>query len=260
MSTNIIKITDDFWNIRGSFKIKGLVDIGTHASLVRLANGKFIFLDSLSMDEKTLNEVRQITNNERLLEAVINLHPFHTVHTLWMHKTFPNAKHYGTKRHLQKFPNLKWQKMKSEDSELHELYSSDLEFSVPRGVDFIPENEKLHFSSILVYHLSSKTIHVDDTIMYLSLPKLLKLFGLSDHIGLHPTLSRVLEERSEAADEFNHWAQELVQSWSGAQNLCSAHKGTLVGEKEKDVSLEKEMSKAIDKVQNILELHKKKYS
>ena len=32
MSDRILQVADDFWNIRGSFKIGGLVDIGTQAS------------------------------------------------------------------------------------------------------------------------------------------------------------------------------------------------------------------------------------
>ena len=35
-----------FWNIRGSFRLGGLLDIGTQCSLVQLNSGKFIFLDS----------------------------------------------------------------------------------------------------------------------------------------------------------------------------------------------------------------------
>ena len=36
----------NFLNIRGSFKVGGLLDIGTQCSLVRRANGRFVFLDS----------------------------------------------------------------------------------------------------------------------------------------------------------------------------------------------------------------------
>ena len=35
MRPHIIKVSEHFWNIRGSFKIGGLIDIGTQASLVR---------------------------------------------------------------------------------------------------------------------------------------------------------------------------------------------------------------------------------
>jgi hypothetical protein len=50
MSEQIIKIADDFWNIRGEFKIGGIVNIGTHASLVRCASGKFVLLDAYTLN------------------------------------------------------------------------------------------------------------------------------------------------------------------------------------------------------------------
>ena len=39
MSEQILKISDEFWNIRGDFKIGGFLNIGTHASLVRRTKG-----------------------------------------------------------------------------------------------------------------------------------------------------------------------------------------------------------------------------
>ncbi|MFT6377963.1 MAG: hypothetical protein ACJARS_004626, partial [bacterium] len=49
MSDPLIHVADDFWNIRGSFKIFGVVDIGTHASLVRRPNGRFVLLDAYTL-------------------------------------------------------------------------------------------------------------------------------------------------------------------------------------------------------------------
>lgn len=252
--TKLMKITDQFWNIRGSFKIKGLLNIGSHSSLVRLGTGKFIFLDSLELDEKALKEVNKITNDGNDLEAFINLHPFHTAHVEWAHKAFPNAKHYGTERHLKNFPDLKWENLKSEDSKLHEMYSNDLKFSVPRGVEFIPENENLHFSSVLAYHPNSKTMHVDDTFLYINLPKLLKFFGIDAEISFHPTLSRTLEKRPEAADEFKEWAKDLINSWSVCENLCAAHTSSLIRSK---VPIHQELYKALKRVESTLEKHRK---
>jgi hypothetical protein len=36
MTDKILKISDNFWNIRGEFKVFGLLNIGTHASLEEL--------------------------------------------------------------------------------------------------------------------------------------------------------------------------------------------------------------------------------
>jgi len=259
MKSQIIKISDNFWNIRGSFKIRGLIDIGTQASLIRTENGKFIFLDSLTLEGDLLQEIDEITNNGKDVEAVLNLHPFHTIHVSKMHDRYPNAKHYGTTRHLLKSPELNWEKLKTEDKELHEIFSSDLDFSIPRGVDFISKDENLHFSSVLAYHRSSRTIHVDDTLMYIRLPKLMKFFGISDPISFHPTLSKVLEMRSGAADDFQEWAKEIAESWSDAENLCAAHTASFINNKKRGISIHDRILKALNKVQKKLQIHKRRF-
>jgi len=54
MSEKIHSIGDDFWNIRGSFRIGKVIDVGTQTSLVRRGNGKFIFLDAYTLDGAAL--------------------------------------------------------------------------------------------------------------------------------------------------------------------------------------------------------------
>lgn len=105
MGAKILQIADNFWNIRGSFKIAGLIDIGTQASLVQRENGKFVFLDSYTLKGAVKEEIDQLTNGGEDVEAVLNLHPFHTVHVSWMQEQYPNARHYGTARHLSRFPD-----------------------------------------------------------------------------------------------------------------------------------------------------------
>lgn len=259
MSSNIIQIANNFWNIRGSFKIAGLIDIGTQASLVKRKNGKFIFLDSYSFDSDTQAQIDELTNNGEDVESVLNVHPFHTVHVKKMHERYPGAKHYGTARHLEKFPDLQWQKLRCEDPKLHTRFASNLDFSIPRGVDFISDDENLHFSSVMIYHRSSRSIHVDDTLMYIRLPGLMRFFGLKDACSFHPALSKVLEKRDGAADDFNEWAQQLAENWKDAENLCAAHTTALVGETAEDSSIQKRILKALNKVQSTLKSHKNKY-
>ena len=79
-----------------------------------------------------------------------------------MHELFPEARLYGTQRHPDRFPELHWEEVRSEDEELHEWYCDDLDFTIPRGVDLIAANEDVHFASVLAYHRASGTIHVDD--------------------------------------------------------------------------------------------------
>ncbi len=259
MGSKIIQIADNFWNIRGSFKIAGLIDIGTQASLVKRKNGNFIFLDSYSFDADTQAEIDKLTQNGDAVEAVLNVHPFHTVHVKTMHQRYPDAKHFGTARHLEKFPALEWQKLRCEDPELHTRFASNFDFSIPRGVDFISDDENLHFSSVLVYHRSSRSIHVDDTLMYIQLPVLMRFFGLKDACSFHPTLSKVLEKREGAADDFEQWAQQIASDWKDAENLCAAHTAALIGQRSGNGSIHQRILKALDKVQPTLKSHKKKY-
>ena len=46
MSERMIDLGNGFWNIRGTLRIGGVVNVGTHSSLVRLSSGGFVFLDS----------------------------------------------------------------------------------------------------------------------------------------------------------------------------------------------------------------------
>ena len=100
------QITEDFWNIRGSFRIGGVIDIGTQASLVRLRNGKFAFLDAYTLSGAVKREVFDLSRDGKDVEAILNLHPFHTIHVRKMHEMFPHARLYGTRRHLSRFAEL----------------------------------------------------------------------------------------------------------------------------------------------------------
>ena len=255
----IIKLSDDFWNIRGTFRIGGILDVGTHASLVRMANGKFVFLDSYAFSGEVARELNRITSNGSEVEAVINLHPFHTVHVEAMHRQFPGAKLYGTARHLTKFPELPWQALRTEDEALHARFADDFEFSVPQGVDFISADENVHFSSVLAYHKASGTIHVDDTYMYSRLPAVLNLVGLGDVTRFHPTLGKALEPRAGAARDFRRWAETSIASWGDARNLCTAHLATLSAERNSGPSIQDRLRDALAHVEHILKRHERKH-
>ncbi|MFT4939667.1 MAG: hypothetical protein ACI88A_002712 [Paraglaciecola sp.] len=257
MTDKIIKISDDFWNIRGEFKVFGLLNIGTHASLVKRANGKFVLLDAYTMQDDIKQQIDSLTNNGVNIEAIINLHPFHTVHVEKAHTDYPNALLYGTQRHIDKFPNLPWQTELTNSNEFATLFSEDFEFSVPRGVDFISKNEQLHFSSVLAYHKGSKTIHVDDTLMYLKLPGLLSVLK-SPEVSFHMTLSKTLERRKGAADDFRLWVAELAEQWSDAEVLCAAHSSTLFI-KDKSPSIAAMIMIALEREEQTLSHHQKKF-
>ena len=258
VTEQIIQVTENFWNIRGSFRIGGVVDIGTQASLVRLSSGSFLLLDSYAFSDSVVQEINAILDGGDI-EAILNLHPFHTVHVERAHELFPEARLYGTQRHLDRFPELPWEEVRSEDPELHEWYADDLEFTIPRGVDFISDNENVHFSSVLAYPRESGTIHVDDTLMYIRLPRLLGLVGLRDRVGFHPTLAMALEKREGAAAEFREWAEEFAEAWGDAENLCAAHSGTLLATTNRGASIPERVRKALGRCELVLGRHERRY-
>jgi hypothetical protein len=257
MTEKIVKISDTFWNIRGEFRVFGLLNIGTQASLAKLGNGKFVLLDAYTLQDDIKQQVDSLTNNGVDIEAIINLHPFHTIHVAKIHADYPNAKLYGTQRHLDKLPDLPWQKELTNSSEFATMFSEDFEFSVPRGVDFISNNEHLHFSSVLAYHLASKTIHVDDTLMFLKLPGLLGVLK-SPEVSFHLTLSRTLEQRKGAADDFRLWVAQIAEQWSEAQVLCAAHSETLIV-KNKLPSIAAMIMIALQREEKTLRRHQQKF-
>ncbi|PRY26129.1 hypothetical protein CLV78_101222 [Aliiruegeria haliotis] len=221
MSDTTIQISEDFWNIRGSFKVGGVLDLGTHASLVRRADGGFVLLDSWTLTPTQKAEVHALTDGGRAVDAIINLHPFHTLHCEAMHHDFPNAKLYGTERHRAVWPALPWEPELSEGPEVPEIFGTDLAFSVPEGVDFVSANEKVHFASVLAYHPESGTIHVDDTLTFIRPPALMRRLGIGERISFHPTLGKALKPGGAAA--FRDWARGVADRWGTARTLCAAH-------------------------------------
>jgi hypothetical protein len=257
MVDNFLQVSEDFWNIRGSYRIGGVLDVGTQASLVRLASGKFVFLGAYTLNSAIRQKIGSLTREGKDIQAILNVHPFHTVHLRKMHALYPDAMLYGTERHLSRFPDLPWARQGVDDPGLHNEFADDLEFSIPEGVDFISANQNVHFSSVLVWHGASRTIHSDDTLMYVRLPGLMRQLGLGDAVTYHPTLAKALEQRAGAARDFRAWASRLNERWSDAENLCAAHTGALLGRDNKGESIHVRMVKALEKVEGTLKSHEK---
>lgn len=258
MSEQLLQVADGFWNIRGDFKLGGVLNIGTQASLVQRANGKFLLLDAYTLQGEVKRRVDALTDNGAALDAIINLHPFHTVHVAPVHAQFPRARLYGTRRHRERFPELPWQAELSESAACAALFAEDFDFSVPAGVDFISSNENLHFSSVLAYHRASKTIHSDDTLMYLRLPGALGRLK-PPQVGFHPTLAKTLEKRPGAAQAFRDWANALAERWAAAENLCAAHTAALLGRDNTGPSVAERMRAALGKVEKTLRKHEQTF-
>ncbi len=259
MSDPIIRLTDHFWNIRGTYRIGGVLNVGTQTSLVRRTSGKFVFLDAYSLSDDVRRAVNGHTNDGRDVEAIINLHPFHTMHVEPMHRAFPGARLYGTSRHRKMFPDLPWEPTLTEDPATHALFAEDFEFFVPRGVDFVSANEKVHLSSVLALHRASRTLHVDDTFTYLPLPWPLRLLGPAGLVRIHPTLAAALERRPGAARDFRSWVTELAERCGDLDHLCAAHLATLSKTKAPGVTIAALFRKALEKAEPTLLAHEQKY-
>jgi hypothetical protein len=254
----VLEIGEGFWNIRGTFRLAGLINIGTQASLVRRKSGGYVVLDACGFDPETRRFIASETGGGDAIEAVLHLHPFHTMAVASLQEVAPRAKLYGTARHHRLLPELPWQKDRTEDAALHALFADDFDFMVPRGVDFIPSNERLHFSSVLVLHRASKTLHVDDTLNYVRFPAPIR-FVKKDSLEFHPSLSGVLEKRAGAARDFRAWMADLVLRSRGVENVCAAHTSALLARFRAGPSIAERIERAASAVEKKLAAHELRF-
>lgn len=256
MSDRLIDLGNGFCTVRGSLRIGGVFDVGTQCSLVRLANGNFVFLDSYTLTDAIRAEVDALTDGGARVEAIINVHPFHTLHCEWMHQAFPQAKLYGTARHLEHLPDLPWESLRCEDDALAQRYADDFAFSVPRGVVLVSDDESVHFSSVLMLHRASGTLHVDDTFVYLRKGFPLNLLPFTGRLGFHPTLAKALEPRAGAADAFRDWAIGLGVDWADTRRIAAAHNAVLEFDAKQLPDL---IGAALGRVKPVLDAHREQY-
>jgi hypothetical protein len=248
MADQWVETGSGFWNIRGSLKLAGFLELGTQMSLVKRASGKFILLDSYTPDVATRQRLFDLTDGGRAIEAILNLHPFHTLHVTNVAALFPNAKLYGTSRHVARFPELTWEAAHTESAALGDLFD-ELRFSVPRGVDFVCEDERQHFASVLAFHPASATLHVDDTLTWLALP-------FVGGLRFHPSLSKVLQRRPNAVAEFRSWLVTLRALFSEVRTVCAAHMKPLA---PSDGKLQARLEDAIGRIEPLLVKHEQRF-
>lgn len=168
MAEKIIALGNGFWNIRGDLRIAGVLNIGTQCSLVKLGEGRFVFLDSYTLRGEIRERVMAMADQGRAVEAVLNVHPFHTLHCAQMAEDFPAATFYGSDRHKTQVPQIAWAADTVESDAVATQYP-ELAFSLPDGIDYVSEDESVHAGSLLVFHAASGALHVDDTFNVLPL-------------------------------------------------------------------------------------------
>jgi hypothetical protein len=88
---------------------------------------------------------------------------------------------------------------------------------------------------------------------------MMRLFGVGDAVSFHPTLAKALERRAGAAKDFRAWANELIERWRDAENLCAAHTAALLAVDNRGDSIHARMVNALDKVSGTLDSHERKY-
>lgn len=224
MSEEIIALSDEFWNIRGDFRVGGVLNVGTQCSLVKLPGGRFVFLDSYTLKGELRECVMTLTDGGKAVEAVLNVHPFHTVHCARMAEDFPAATFHGSSRHRRQVPQVAWAPDEVESDAVAARYP-ELAFSMPEGIDYISDDEDVHAGSLLVFHAPSGALHVDDTFNVLPVPELVRKVLPIPRIALHPKLSDALHADAGAGARFCDWAERIARDWSGTRALCAAHSG-----------------------------------
>lgn len=218
MADSINDLGSGFWNIRGSFRVGGVLDVGAQCSLVQLESGKFIFLDSYELKDEVRKTVMKLTNDGQDVEAVLNVHPFHTVHCAQMAKDFPQAVFYGSRRHPEQAPNVDWSSDLVESEAVAKRYP-ELEFSLPKGIYYIAPDDSVHAGSLLVYHPASKSLHVDDTFMT---PPVKILDAILPEVLLQPDTKKALKDEPDAGKQYCNWTTQLAHDWE-VRHFCAAH-------------------------------------
>jgi hypothetical protein len=249
-------LADDFWHIRGEFRIAHIVNVGTQMSLVRRSTGAFVLLDSYEPDAADQDELLALTDGGLQIDAVLNLHPFHTLHCDFAQQWLPHARLIGTRRHHHHLPHLRWDPALIEDMATHRQFDNTLDFSIPSGVDFISDDEDVHVGSVIARHRASGTVHCDDTLNILDLPSLAQMLVPGPKLRFHPALAKALEKRSGAADDYIGWANALARDWADTRTVCAAHIGvhTLAGE-----TFAEAIAEALDHASDTLDAHRETY-
>lgn len=223
-------VSDNFWNLRSSLVMFGFVDIGTHMSFIRLSSGKFLVIDCIDLSNKAVKkEVDILTENGSLIEAVLGVHPFHTLFFPAFQQLYPNATYYGTPRHLRNFPDMKWEGSLGEETVRALWEGEEVFMRIPAGAEFDAPQEDVHFSSVVVFHAPSKTLHVDDTINYFhGSGWVLRLLGKKDNLMEFWMLHKGLDHTAESPGLFKEWVESIIQDWD-FDNICAAHNSVKIG-------------------------------
>ena len=129
----LYQVAQDFWNIRVNFKkMSDLIDVGSHMSLIRLLNGNFLVIDTVTLTDETRSGIDRLTDNGKRIEAVIGVHPFHTLAFSSFYQIYPKAQYYGTPRHLRRLPHIQWTGS-LDNCNVRRKWEPEVEMRIPAG-------------------------------------------------------------------------------------------------------------------------------
>jgi hypothetical protein len=227
----LVQVGPNFWNIRGDFTAFKLFEIGTHFSVIKLENNKFLVIDTIPLDPDLKTELDRLTNNGEDIEAVIATHPFHTVFFPDFYKAYPKPAYYGTARHIRNQPDIPWVADVNTPEVLNK-WAPYVQMRIPAGAEFnAPKPETVnHFSSVWVFCPSAKAIHVDDTVGYYEDVSLsLRIVGIKKHtLQFHNSMDGPgLYHTKEAPLQFRDWVHAIINDWD-FDIICCAHKNNVL--------------------------------
>jgi hypothetical protein len=230
--SRLSEIGNGFYSIRSSFTFMcGAVDIGNQMALLRLSTGRFLVLDTCEFNETDHRRINELTQNGDLIDAVVGTHPFHTMYFLPFAKKFPNPqiKYYGAPRHLRKLPSIPWAGVINDPVNLTQWEKEGIFMRVPAGGNFVDSAEDNHFSGLFVFHAPSKTLFIDDTILFMDKPGLLLRwkFGSPGTMKFWD-LKKGLNHDKEAPGQFRSFIEQVMHDWD-FDNIAAAHSANLIG-------------------------------
>lgn len=250
------KLADSFWNIRGVHRIGGVLDIGTQMSIVQRETGGFVVIDGCGLGDAQRHAVMALTGDGAQVDAVVHVHPFHTLHVEATHRLFPAATLYGTARHHELAPSLPWSPKAVEDWKHDHPLADVFNLSVPNGVDFVCPDDRVHVASVLVRHRQTGIVHVDDTFNVMAAPGVLRGVLPMSSLRMHPMLGRALQKKAGAADAYAAWANGLATDWADTRIVCAAHSAVRAMDAG---GFTREVVSSLDKVATTLDRHRERY-
>lgn len=252
----MVRLSDTFWNFRGSHRIAGILDVGTQMSLVRRGDGRFVVIDGCALDGVQHAELMALTENGGQVAAVVHVHPFHTLHVESTRRLFPKATLYGTARHRERAPALPWTGPPVETWDEGHPLADLFDLTVPDGVDFVCPDPRVHVASVLVRERRSRVVHVDDTFNVLAAPGALRRLLPVSRLRMHPMLAKALRPQAGAAVAYAEWARTLATRWADTRVVCAAHSAV---RELPEGGFAAEVESALGKVSRTLERHRQRY-